>query len=145
MIGRHQIIDLGWTDDELETIDAYTAADFFVMPSTAEAFGMMAIEAMACGKPVICFDGTSLPEVTFAPRAGISVPMGDIEALAAAMKRWIEDPNECQHRGLISRQICEQHYGEELQGERLTSLYKEVVARRSGNYTGAHSPMSDRC
>ena len=41
------------------------------MPSVAEAFGMMAVESMACGKPVIVFDGTSLPEVTRAPDIGL--------------------------------------------------------------------------
>ena len=36
-------------------LDTYLAADMFVMPSTAEAFGMMAIESMAFAKPVSCF------------------------------------------------------------------------------------------
>ena len=57
LIGRHQVIGLDWTDDEDALIDAYTATDFFVMPSMGEAFGMMAVEAMACGKPVVVFEG----------------------------------------------------------------------------------------
>ena len=89
LIGQHQVIGLDWSDDEDRLIEAYTAADFFVMPSTAEAFGMMAVEAMACGKPVVVFEGTSLPEVTFAPDCGIAVPMRDVTALAQAIAHLV--------------------------------------------------------
>jgi glycosyltransferase involved in cell wall biosynthesis len=129
MIGRHQIIELGWSDDESELLDAYAAANFFVMPSTAEAFGMMAIEAMACGRPVICFEGTSLPDVTFAPKAGLAVPMGDVDALAAAIERWLDNPGECEQRGVVSRQMCEEYYDEKLQAGRLAELYHDRSSR----------------
>lgn len=61
------------------------AADVFLMPSLEETFGMMAIEALACGTPTVVFEGTSLPEVVDAPRCGISVPRENVEALAAAI------------------------------------------------------------
>jgi glycosyltransferase involved in cell wall biosynthesis len=128
-VGRHQIIELGWVDDEDRLIEAYTAADFFVMPSTAEAFGMMAIEAMACGKPVIVFDGTSLPEVTFAPAAGLSVPMRDGVALAAAILRLATDPDERRRRGETSRQLAQQHYDIRLHAKRMADLYRSVAGR----------------
>jgi glycosyltransferase involved in cell wall biosynthesis len=127
--GRHQVIDLGWTDDEDRILDAYAAADFFIMPSTAEAFGMMAIEAMACGRPVLSFGGTSLPEITFAPEAGLSVPMRDSGALASAMVRWIEDPEEVDRRGRRSRDLAVEHYDARLQAHRLADLYRSVHAR----------------
>jgi len=41
----------------------YAAADLFVMPSTAEGFGLPVLEAMACGTPVVCSNAASLPEV----------------------------------------------------------------------------------
>jgi glycosyltransferase involved in cell wall biosynthesis len=126
-IGRYQVIELGWTDDEALLLDSYAAADFFVMPSTAEAFGMMAIEAMACGRPVICFEGTALPEVTFAPEAGLAVPLRDAEALAAAIARWLGDPEEVSWRGRRCRELAEKHYGLELHLDRLTSLYRRVA------------------
>lgn len=136
-IGQHQIIDLGWTDSEQDTIDAYTATDFFVMPSTAEAFGMMAIEAMACGKPVICFEGTSLPEVVFAPESGLAVPMGDVDALAEAMNRWIADEGERRRRGDRAREIAERHYDIRLQADRVAALYAAVLERhRRGDKSG---------
>jgi glycosyltransferase involved in cell wall biosynthesis len=93
---------------------------------------MMAIEAMACGRPVLSFEGTSLPEVTFAPEVGLAVPMRDAHALALAIDRWVENPAEVAMRGLKSREIAEERYGLTLHLDRLTSLYLQVMSRRSG-------------
>lgn len=132
-IGTHQIIDLGWTNSEPLILDTFKAADFFVMPSTAEAFGMMAIEAMACGKPIIVFDGTSLPEVTRAPDVGVSVPMGDIEGLAMAMRRLVSDKSERAARGAAGRAMAEELYSDRLFAQRLASLYRSVADRHASN------------
>lgn len=130
--GRHQIIDLGWVNDSGLVLDTFLAADFFVMPSTAEAFGMMAIEAMACAKPVIVFEGTSLPEVTVAPDIGLSVPMGDVDALVSAMDRLIRDEPERLRRGQLGRRLAEQRYNREMFADRLVELYGSVIAERGG-------------
>ncbi|MGP0091108.1 MAG: glycosyltransferase [Xanthobacteraceae bacterium] len=130
-LGKYQIVELGWTNDEDLLIASHQAADFFVMPSTAEAFGLMAVEAMACGKPVISFEGTSLPEVTFAPEAGLAVPMRDADALAAAITHWIETPEEVRMRGNRAREIAKVHYGIELHLDRLIEVYRKAIGRRA--------------
>lgn len=130
LIGRHQIVELGWVSDDKTMIEALTAADIFAMPSTAEAFGLMAIEAMACSRPVVVFEGTSLPEVVFAPDVGIAVPMGDSEALCRAFKRLVDDPEGRLRRGRASREIAEKHYGVNLFLDRLVGLYRQVAERR---------------
>ena len=126
---RFQLVELGWSHDEELLRDALIAADIFLMPSTAEAFGLMAIEAMACGKPVISFEGTSLPEVTFAPDVGVSVPMKDTEALLRALQRLIDHPEERLDRGRKSRLIAEKHYDAETQADRLAEIYRMVASR----------------
>jgi glycosyltransferase involved in cell wall biosynthesis len=132
-IGTHQIIEFNWSNDDDFLIDAYTASDVFVMPSKAEAFGMMAIEAMACGRPVISFEGTSLPSVTFAPTAGLAVPMDDNKALAQAIRHLLSDSDECELRGRRSRSLAEEHYDIRTQAKGLASLYRRVVKARSGS------------
>jgi glycosyltransferase involved in cell wall biosynthesis len=131
-IGTHQIIEFNWSNDEDFLIDAYTASDVFVMPSKAEAFGMMAIEAMACSRPVISFEGTSLPSVTFAPTAGLAVPMDDNKALAEAIRRLLSDSSERECRGRHSRCLAEEHYDIRIQAQVLASLYREIGKARSG-------------
>jgi glycosyltransferase involved in cell wall biosynthesis len=130
-LGKHHIIELGWLEDEEETIDAYQASDIFVMPSVAEAFGMMAMEAMACEKPVITFDGTSLPEVIFAPEGGISVPARDVDALASAMCDLIENPEKRIKIGIRARKLAMQHYDINQQIKRTLEVYEEVLNRQS--------------
>ena len=137
-IGRHQIVDLGWVNDDSVILDTFQAADFFVMPSMAEAFGMMAIEAMACAKPLIVFEGTSLSEVTKAPEVGICVPMGDVDGLVSAMRLLIDDENQRCRRGAAGRALAEERYDRNLFADRLVELYGSVVARRK-NGRGADS------
>ena len=128
-IDRFQIVELGWTNDEELVRDAFVASDIFLMPSIAEAFGVMAIEAFACGKPVIVFDGTSLPEVTFAPDVGVVVPMRDCEALYQALQRLIDNPREREERGKQGRAIAELHYSDENQASRLADIYHKVAQK----------------
>ncbi|HOG48383.1 MAG TPA: glycosyltransferase family 1 protein [Anaerolineae bacterium] len=66
-----------------------SAAECFVMPSLYEGFGLPVLEAMACGTPVICSDGGSLPEV--AGDAALLFPAGDVAALAQRLARLLDD------------------------------------------------------
>lgn len=131
-LGKYQVIDLGWVDDLELTIDAYQATDIFLMPSTAEAFGMMAIEAMACGKPCIIFDSesTSLPEVTFAPDGAVAVPMKDSSALANAISDLVDDRAKREKIGQRARSLALRHYDVKLHVDRIINLYHEIASRK---------------
>ncbi len=126
---RFQVIELGWVNDEMLVRDAFLASDIFLMPSIAESFGLMAIEAMACAKPVIVFEGTALPSITFAPQVGLSVPMGDISAFVEAVQHLIDNPAERQARGQKGREIAELHYDQNLHVKRLVDVYTKVVGK----------------
>jgi glycosyltransferase involved in cell wall biosynthesis len=87
--GRFPVYETGWTDDPDRISTLLSASDIFLMPSVAEAFGLMALEAMACGTPLIVFEGTALPEVI--GDAGVVVPMRDSNALASAIEQLLKD------------------------------------------------------
>lgn len=74
---------------EEELTRLYATCRGFVFPSTAEGFGLVLLEAMARGAPVIAADATSLPEV--AGSAGLLVPPGDQDALQRAMEDLAQD------------------------------------------------------
>jgi glycosyltransferase involved in cell wall biosynthesis len=76
------------SDDRL--IDLYNGAWAFVYPSLYEGFGLPALEAIACGTPVVTSEITSLPEVVGG--AGILVDPYSVEAIADGMHRIIERP-----------------------------------------------------
>jgi glycosyltransferase involved in cell wall biosynthesis len=67
----------------------YGAATAFVFPSLYEGFGMPPLEAMACGTPVIASNASCLPEIV--GDAALQVDPYDIDALAAAMRRVLND------------------------------------------------------
>jgi len=89
--GKYEFVHLGWVDREEAIATALIAADVFIMPSLAETFGMMAVEAMACGTPVVVFQSTSLSEVVDSPHAGLAVPYKDSGALANAIQTVLQE------------------------------------------------------
>jgi glycosyltransferase involved in cell wall biosynthesis len=127
---RYQVIDYEWVTESNLMADIYKASDLFLMPSTAEAFGMMAIEAMACGIPVLVCDGTALPNVTFAPECGINIPQNDSEMMCRVIERMICSPCECETRGTLGRKLALENYRFEDYIERHLELYEEVHTRR---------------
>ena len=87
------VVPLGGVDDaSLEAL--YRAAVALALPSRYEGFGLPVAEAMARGCPVVVSDAACLPEV--AGGAGVVVPTGDVDALAGALLRLVDDEA---HRG----------------------------------------------
>ncbi len=87
-MGLERRVELVGALDPSEVIDFYHGLDVLAVPSIpragwTEQFGRVAIEAMACGVPVVSSDAGALPEVI--GDAGILVPHGDASALAAAL------------------------------------------------------------
>jgi len=126
---KYQIIEYGWIDDNKFLVDLYSAADLFLMPSIAESFGLMAVEAMSCSLPVIVFEGTALPEVTFSPECGISLKKGKTKDFVETVERLAVSPKECLVRGKKGREIVEEHYRIDLYHDRIIRLYKDVIKR----------------
>ena len=126
------IVELGWVEDPDVYPRVFSACDVFLMPSTAEAFGLMALEAMAAGRPVICFEGTSLPSITRAPECGIAVPMRDSAALRTAIDRLSDDPSEVKRRGELGRVIARRDYSHDRYLDSLECLYRSAVERGAG-------------
>jgi len=126
---RYHFVELGWVDDRNLMVAALNAADIFLMPSIAEAFGMMAVESMACGTPVIVFEGTSLPSVIRAPHGGIAVPYQDHEALAGAIKLVLQDRDF--HQSLVENglKIVQDEYTLDRYVKRHLELYESLMAK----------------
>lgn len=117
-----------------ELVEAYQTAAVFAMPSRYEGFGLPALEAMACGTPVVCSDVASLPEVV--GDAALLVPPNDVEALAAALTRVLREPAlaaELRARGLARAAS----FSWRRAAEETLRVYERAAARLTTNGVGA--------
>jgi glycosyltransferase involved in cell wall biosynthesis len=131
---RFQIVELGWINDDQRMKEAYNAADIFLMPSVAEAFGMMAMEAMAFSKPVIVMDGTALVDVVKPDEGGgIVVAQGDVDGMSLALQELIDNPSERQRLGERCRLITEKHYSKDRYVHEIIKVYESAINRRKIN------------
>ncbi len=73
-------------------VQYYAAADVFVLPSHYESFGMVALEAMACGTPVVASQVGGLASTVVHERTGLLAPVGDWQAFARAISRMLASP-----------------------------------------------------
>ena len=102
----------------------YSTCALFVFPSLYEGFGMPPLEAMACGAPVVSSNASSLPEVV--GDAAVLVDPTDVDALAAAMTRVMEDASlreDLRRRGALRAKT----YSWEQSARNQLKVYQELV------------------
>jgi glycosyltransferase involved in cell wall biosynthesis len=91
--GLSDRIEIAGPVSEKRLAELYAAADLFVLPSRFEGYGMAYTEAVARGVPVVGTNAGAIPD-TVPPGAGILVPPDDVEALAATLRRLIDNEPE---------------------------------------------------
>ena len=126
---KFNVVKLGIIDED-KVRECYNAADLFLMPSPAESFGMMAVEAMASGVPTFVFDNTALPSTTGAPDYGILVKNLDSTDLCEKIKYYIEHPKELIKRGEISRKFVSDNYSPDEYYKKIKELYDDVYQKQ---------------
>lgn len=127
MRGKFPVIDLGEITRDSEMVDFYRACDIHLMPSIAESFGMMAMEAAACGVPSVVFSGTPLEEVGFAPKGSIAVEMKNVVQLKEALATLIADPKLRLSMGATARELAVRHYRFDRYAEDMLALYRSIA------------------
>ncbi len=118
---------LGQLAEERELIKAYCKCDALLFPSRFEGFGYVALEAMACGKPVIATNSSSLPEVVEEGVTGILCPPDDISAFVAACRKLANNPEILLKFGKAARHRAENLFSENLIIPQYIELYEKIV------------------
>lgn len=93
-----------------EQVGAYlSASDVFVLPTLEDTWGMVVLEAMMLGKPVVCSNGAGAAELITNGESGYRFQPQDIKALATAMKHFIENPGLAKSMGDTAQKLMAQH------------------------------------
>jgi N-acetyl-alpha-D-glucosaminyl L-malate synthase BshA len=102
------------------------ATDLFLLPSQTESFGLAALEAMACGSPVVASRAGGLPEVIDDDVNGILEPVGSVEAMGRRAVELLRDP--VRHAAMREAAIAK---AQEFSADRIVpmyeALYREVI------------------
>ena len=122
---------VGFVDENLKPL-YYKAADVFCLPSiiTSESFGIVNLEAMACGVPVVASKIGGIPDVVKNGKTGLLVPPRDPKALAEAIICLLQDENVRRKMGRNARKKAENYSWKRI-AEKYERVYEELI---SGGY-----------
>jgi glycosyltransferase involved in cell wall biosynthesis len=109
--------------------ELFASAQVAVIPSLMEATSVAALEAMACGLPVVASDVGGLPEIVDGG-VGALVPPGDPSALAEAIVALLTDPRRAE-KGSLARQRVVEKWSNDRLVERHLEIYGQLVERRT--------------
>jgi D-inositol-3-phosphate glycosyltransferase len=107
----------------------YAAADLTVVPSRYESFGLVAIESMACGTPVVASRAGGLPYTVEEGRSGLLVPYGDAPALAATLARALDD-RALRERLAAGALVAVRQYSWADVADKILSVYQNTIDAR---------------
>jgi rhamnosyl/mannosyltransferase len=122
---------LGETPDE-ELPRLYHNADLFVLPAShqSEAFGLVQVEAMAAGLPVVCTElGTGTTYVNLDGVTGLVVPPRDPQALVRAVNTLVADPEQRVRLGRAAQSRVEREFALGVMVDRVVGLYEDILRR----------------
>jgi len=111
---------------EAELPDYYRSADVFVLPSLYEPFGLVSVEAMACGKPVVTTRVGGNPEVV-SDDAGYLVPPRDHKAIAEKMLLLLGDDSLRKKKGAAARNRAVEQFDWDVVARQWDASYKSVI------------------
>ena len=117
--------------EQSEVERVLAASDLFLLPSEHESFGLAALEAMACGVPVLGTASGGLPEVVDDGETGALVAVGDVEAAIARAVAILRDDCAPHAMGQRAREVAVARFGVEPVVSRYLDIYEAAIASTS--------------
>lgn len=120
--------DLTWMPGPRDNVNEILRSfDIFVLPSMNEGISNTILEAMATGLPVIATDVGGNPELVKCGKTGLLVPASDPEAMANAIKDYLDDPHMMRSHGRAARERVETSFSLETMVDRYMSIYDSML------------------
>jgi glycosyltransferase involved in cell wall biosynthesis len=130
---------LGYRRDVAALMAAF---DVLVHPTLGEGFGLIQLEAMLQGTPIVATRTGAIPEVVDDGRTGVLVPPGDPAALADALARLAADPELRRRLGVEGRRRYEREFTVERMARETGEVYARVLAAAPGRAPARRAPAA---
>jgi teichuronic acid biosynthesis glycosyltransferase TuaC len=129
-LGLNNVVHFMGHKSPVDVWPYFSKCDIFVLPSWAEAFGVVYVEALGLGKPVIGCRGEGGPEELKALGDCVElVKPHDVSTLVDAIRRLIDDPARRERMGNIGKEIVRQYYTWEQNAAATIEIYRKVIDR----------------
>ncbi len=127
------LVNLGFLTTPEQQRRAFSAADIFALPSHAETISQTAVEALACGTPVVAFAVGGVPEVVRHGETGLLARPRDVAELAQAMLTLADDPSLRVRMAEAGKILVHEEFEAGLQIRRYRELYQACLGEHSGH------------
>jgi glycosyltransferase involved in cell wall biosynthesis len=117
---------LGWQHDMAPVLRRW---DVFALPTLEESFFLAALEAMAAGLPVVATNVGGIPEFVEDGKTGWLVPPRDSDAVAARLRRLLQNPTERRTFGEAGRRRVRDHFSARQMAASITRIYDDLLQR----------------
>lgn len=124
--GLQKHIHLIGQKSKIDIVSHFQESDFFVLPSRSETFGVVYIEAMACGLPIIATDCGG-PRDIVTPENGLLIPNEDTSALADAILYMVKNINKYDRKAIA--EDCQARFSSEVIAKQLTKIFEDTIKK----------------
>jgi len=128
-LGVRELIHYVASPDADTLLDLYRHATVFALPSDEEGFGMVLLEAMACGVPVVATRCGGPDGIITDGTDGYLVPRDDIEAMSARLLCLLQEPTRNATMGEAARQTIERRYDEHVAGAVFLDMWQRLLRK----------------
>jgi glycosyltransferase involved in cell wall biosynthesis len=126
---EYPVTYLGRFQDEISMVAIYNSADIMLVPSRQDNLPQTAVEAQACGVPVVAFDIGGLKDIVEHQRTGYLAKPFDTEDFAERINLLLEDWNQYAQMARAARQLAEEKFAAPVIAEAYSKLYQQVLSR----------------
>ena len=121
------IVHRDMSPNSAELVELFRSSDIFVLPSGAEAFGIAAVEASACGLPVIASRSGGLTDIVLDGVNGFAVAPVGVDELTDRLRLLVTDPDRRRRMGAAARSRAEERFDAAANGRRVVELLVELA------------------
>ncbi|MTD13750.1 glycosyltransferase [Nakamurella sp. YIM 132087] len=122
----------GHIDDRSRIVELYAGASVFTLPSLFEPYGLVVLEAMAFGLPVVASTSSGIPDIVRHGETGLLVPVGDAPALASSLISVLTDRAMATAMGRAGRQLVEEQHTWDLVVDRMADTLAGTTPPAAG-------------